>query len=179
MLLVYPAVRVARPGVCPPGRARSPQGGVGIVKGRHTTGISERGITVTERKPAGVSFESWVDKQIRESEQRGDFSQLPGFGKPLEGLDRPYDEAWWIKAKMEREGMSVLPPALALRKEAEETLAAVPGTPTEARVRRMLDEVNEKIAEAVRRPPPGPLLNLEPFDVEAVVEEWRTARRSS
>lgn len=69
--------------------------------------------------------------------------------------------------------------ALALRKEAEETLAAVPGTPTEARVRRMLDEVNEKIAEAVRRPPPGPLLNLEPFDVEAVVEEWRTARRSS
>lgn len=134
---------------------------------------------MTERKPAGVSFETWVDKQIREAEQRGDISQLPGFGKPLEGLDRPYDEAWWIKAKMRREGMSVLPPSLALRKEVEETLAAVPGTRVEAEVRRMLEEVNEKIAAAVRRPPPGPLLNLKPLDVEAVVEEWRTARRSS
>ncbi|MEU1471857.1 DUF1992 domain-containing protein [Streptomyces sp. NPDC005761] len=131
---------------------------------------------MTERKPPDVSFESWVDKQIRESEQRGDVSQLPGFGKPLEGLDRPYDEAWWIKAKMQREGMSVLPPSLALRKEAEDTLAAVPRTRTEAEVRRMLDAVNEKIAAAVRRPLPGPLLNLRPFDVEAVVEEWRTAR---
>ncbi|MFD8690116.1 DUF1992 domain-containing protein [Streptomyces sp. NPDC059651] len=134
---------------------------------------------MTERKPAGVSFESWVDKQIRESEQRGDFAELPGFGKPLEGLDRPYDEAWWIKAKMQREGMSVLPPSLALRKEAEDTLAAVPGTRTEAEVRRMLTGMNEKIAEAVRRPPQGPLLNLKPFDVEALVEEWRTARRSA
>ncbi|MET7646990.1 DUF1992 domain-containing protein [Streptomyces sp. NPDC005426] len=134
---------------------------------------------MTERKPAGVSFESWVDKQIRESEQRGDFSRLPGFGKPLEGLDRPYDEAWWIKAKMQREGLSVLPPSLALRKEAEEALAAVPGARTEGEVRRMLTEVNEKIAEAVRRPPAGPLLKLKPFDVEALVEEWRTARRST
>lgn len=134
---------------------------------------------MTDRKPPGVSFETWVDRQIRESEQRGDISQLPGFGKPLEGLDRPYDEAWWIKAKMRREGMSVLPPSLALRKEAEETLAAVPRTRVESEVRRMLNEVNEKIAAAVRRPPPGPLLNLEPFDVEAVVEEWRAARPSS
>lgn len=110
---------------------------------------------MTERKPAGVSFETWVDKQIRESEQRGDFSELPGFGKPLEGLDRPYDEAWWIKAKMQREGMSVLPPSLALRKEAEDALAAVPGMRTEAEVRRTLTEVNEKIAEALRRPRRG------------------------
>ena len=80
---------------------------------------------MTERKPAGVSFESWVDKQIREAEQRGDFSQLPGFGKPLPGIDRPYDETWWIKAKMQREGVSMLPPALALRKEAVDTGAAV------------------------------------------------------
>ncbi|WNI26456.1 DUF1992 domain-containing protein [Streptomyces sp. ITFR-16] len=134
---------------------------------------------MTERKPAGVSFESWVDKQIRESEQRGDFSRLPGFGKPLDGLDRPYDETWWIKAKMQREGVSVLPPALALRKEAEDVLAALPGIRTEAEVRRLLTEVNEKIAEAVRRPPPGPLLNLGPFDVEARVREWREARSSS
>lgn len=134
---------------------------------------------MTERKPAGVSFESWVDQQIRESEQRGDFSRLPGFGKPLDGLDRPYDETWWIKAKMRREGVSVLPPALALRKEAEDVLAALPEVRTEAEVRRLLTEVNEKIAEAVRRPPPGPLLSIRPFDVEALVRDWHEARSSS
>ncbi|MFE7793615.1 DUF1992 domain-containing protein [Streptomyces sp. NPDC057460] len=134
---------------------------------------------MTERKPAGVSFESWVDKQIREAEQRGDFSQLPGFGKPLPGIDRPYDETWWIKAKMQREGVSMLPPALALRKEAEDTRAAVSEARSEAEVRRMLTAVNEKIEAAIRRPPPGPLLNMGPFDIDAVVEEWRTERGSA
>ncbi|MFE7704899.1 DUF1992 domain-containing protein [Streptomyces sp. NPDC057486] len=133
---------------------------------------------MTERKPPGVSFESWVDKQIRDSEERGDFSQLPGFGKPLPDIDRPYDEAWWIKAKMQREGVSVLPPALALRKEAEDVREAVSGARSEAEVRRMLTEVNEKIEAAIRRPPPGPLLNLRPFNVDAVVGEWRAGRGS-
>ncbi|MGW2062795.1 DnaJ family domain-containing protein [Streptomyces sp. NPDC001937] len=134
---------------------------------------------MTERKPAGVSFESWVDKQIREAEQRGDFSQLPGFGKPLPGIDRPYDETWWIKAKMQREGVSMLPPALALRKEAEDTHAAVSEARSEAEVRRMLTAVNEKIEAAIRRPPPGPLLNIRPFDIDAVVDEWRAERGSA
>ncbi|MGW3746440.1 DnaJ family domain-containing protein [Streptomyces sp. NPDC005146] len=133
---------------------------------------------MTERKPAGVSFESWVDKQIREAEQRGDFSQLPGFGKPLPGIDRPYDETWWIKAKMQREGVSMLPPALALRKEAEDTRSAVSEARSETEVRRMLAAVNEKIEAAIRRPPPGPLLNMRPFDIDAVVEEWRAERGS-
>jgi hypothetical protein len=131
---------------------------------------------VTERKPAGVSFESWVDKQIREAEQRGDFSALPGFGKPIPGLERPYDETWWIKSKMQREGLSVLPPALALRKEAEDARDAVSHARSEAEVRRILSEVNEKIRKAVLMPPEGPPLNLKPFDIDAVVREWRSER---
>ncbi|MFF4665405.1 DUF1992 domain-containing protein [Streptomyces sp. NPDC001282] len=134
---------------------------------------------MTERKPPGVSFESWVDKQIRESEQRDDISRLPGFGRPIDGLAAPYDEDWWIKRKLRREGVSVLPPALALRKEAEDVREAVSRARTEAEVRRLLREVDEKIRAAVRRPPPGPLLNLEPFDIEAMVEEWRAAHRPS
>lgn len=161
----------------PPPEAHRPLR-LGIVKGPNHE-YSERGVTVTERKPAGISFETWVDKQIREAEQRGDVSQLPGFGKPLDGLDRPYDETWWIKAKMQREGVSVLPPTLALRKEAEDARAALPAVRTEAEVRRMLTEVNKKITEAIRRPPPGPLLNLEPFDVDALAGEWRAGRDPS
>ncbi|MFB6556762.1 DUF1992 domain-containing protein, partial [Streptomyces sp. NPDC056405] len=67
---------------------------------------------MTERKPPGVSYESWVEKQIRESTERGGFEDLPGFGKPLRNLDRPYDEMWWIKEKMDREQVSFLPASL-------------------------------------------------------------------
>ncbi|MEU5716377.1 DUF1992 domain-containing protein [Streptomyces sp. NPDC020403] len=133
---------------------------------------------MTERKPAGVSFESWVDRQIHEAEQRGDFSALPGFGRPIPGLERPYDEAWWIKAKMQREGLSVLPPSLTLRKEAEDAREAASRARSEAEVRRMLTEVNEKIRRALLMPPEGPPLNLVPFDVDAAAAEWQARRHT-
>ena len=37
-----------------------------------------------------MSFhESWVEKQIREAQERGEFDNLPGAGKPLSGARRP------------------------------------------------------------------------------------------
>ncbi|TQK52606.1 uncharacterized protein DUF1992 [Streptomyces sp. SLBN-118] len=131
---------------------------------------------MTERKPPGVSFESWVDKQIRDASERGDFKDLPGFGKPLPDDTAPYDELWWVKGKMHREGVSVLPPTLALRKEAEDAREAAGRAATESRVRHILTEINEKIEAAIRRPPAGPPPGLAPFDVEAVVHEWRAGR---
>ncbi|MFE7750544.1 DUF1992 domain-containing protein [Streptomyces sp. NPDC057428] len=134
---------------------------------------------MTERKPAGVSFETWVDRQVREAEQRGDFADLPGLGKPIPGLERPYDAEWWIKAKMQREGLSVLPPSLALRKAAEDARHEALRARSEAEVRRILEEMNERIRAALARPPEGPPLNLKPFDVDATVEEWRARRQRS
>ncbi|MBX9423609.1 MULTISPECIES: DUF1992 domain-containing protein [Streptomyces] len=131
---------------------------------------------MTERKPPGVSFESFVDKQIREASERGEFRSLPGFGKPLPDDSAPYDELWWIKGKMHSEGASVLPPSLALRKEAEDAEAAVAAAVSESQVRRILGEINTKIAEALLRPPAGPPLNLKPFDVEATVARWKAER---
>ncbi|MFJ5706469.1 MULTISPECIES: DUF1992 domain-containing protein [unclassified Streptomyces] len=131
---------------------------------------------MTERKPPGVSFESFVDKQIREATERGEFRELPGFGKPLQDDAAPYDELWWVKRKLHREGVAVLPPALQLRKDAEDAAAAVAEARSESQVRRILGEINTKIAEALRRPPAGPPLNLTPFDVEAELARWRAAR---
>ncbi|MBE4737976.1 MULTISPECIES: DUF1992 domain-containing protein [Streptomyces] len=128
---------------------------------------------MTERKPPGVSFESFVDKQIRDAEARGDFKALPGAGRPLEGDDTTYDELWWIKRKMAREGMSVLPPTLALRKEAEDALATAAEAPSERVVRKILTEINAKIRDMMFRPPPGPPLGLKPYDVEEAVRQWR------
>ena len=131
---------------------------------------------MTERKPPGVSFESFVDKQIRDASERGEFRSLPGFGKPLPDDSAPYDELWWVKQKMHREGMAVLPPALQLRKDAEDALEAVAAAVSESQVRRILGEINTKIAEALARPPAGPPLNLTLFDVEAELERWRAGR---
>lgn len=133
-------------------------------------------LRVTERKPPGISFETWADRQIREAEERGAFANLPGKGKPLPNLDKPYDDLWWVKEKMARENLSFLPPTLVLRKEAEDALAAVEKAPSERVVREILSEVNDKIREAIRRPPPGPPLHLTPFDIDEVVREWREHR---
>ncbi|WP_181768233.1 DUF1992 domain-containing protein [Streptomyces albidus (ex Kaewkla and Franco 2022)] len=131
---------------------------------------------MTERKPPGLPFESWVDKQIREAEERGAFADLPGAGKPLRDANAPYDETWWLKRKMHDEGLSHLPPTLALRKEAEDALAAARRARSEKEVRRIVTEINEKIRAAIRTPPAGPPLNLVPYDVEGVVAEWSEKR---
>lgn len=128
---------------------------------------------MTERKPAGVSFESWVEKQIREATERGEFDNLPGAGKPLRNAEGPYDEQWWIKEKMRRENVSALPPSLALRKEAEDALAAARQARSESEARRIVVEINERIRAALVRPLEGPPLNLVPFDPEQVAAEWR------
>ncbi|CAM5745564.1 hypothetical protein STAFG_1333 [Streptomyces afghaniensis 772] len=132
---------------------------------------------MTERKPPGVDFESWVDKQIRDAETRGEFERLPGAGKPLPAdVDATYDELWWVKRKMAREGLSVLPPTLALRKEAEDALLAAYAAPSEQAVRKIIGEINDKIRDMMFKPPPGPPLGKKPYDVEDVVRQWRERR---
>ncbi|MFI6246588.1 DUF1992 domain-containing protein [Streptomyces sp. NPDC051016] len=135
---------------------------------------------MTERKPPGVPFESWVDKQIHDAQRRGEFDQLPGAGEPLPAvLDTPYDEMWWVKRKLAREGLAFLPPTLALRKEAEDALAAAYAAPSERIVRKIITEVNVKIRDMMFKPPPGPPLGKKPYDVEEVVREWRERRTAA
>jgi hypothetical protein len=128
---------------------------------------------MTQRKRAGVRFESWIDRQVRSAQERGEFEDLPGTGRPLADLDRPHDEMWWVKRKLRRENLSYLPPSLALRKEAHDTVAGVNRARSEAEVRERIEAINDKIREAIRQGIRGPDLNLAPFDVERIVREWR------
>ncbi|PSK90189.1 uncharacterized protein DUF1992 [Murinocardiopsis flavida] len=134
---------------------------------------------MTERKPPGVEFETWVDKQIREATERGEFDGLSGAGKPIPDIDRPRDDMWWVKKKLREENVSLLPPTLALRKEAEEAHAEAMGARTEAAVRRIVTEINAKITAMNARPPAGPPLNRMPFDPERVVTQWREHREGT
>jgi hypothetical protein len=133
---------------------------------------------MTERKPAGIGFGTWVERQIREATERGEFDNLPGAGKPIADLDKPHDELWWVKQKLRREHLSYLPPTIALRKEAEEALLAASRAASEAQVRRIVADINRKILDGNRRAASGPPLNLMPFDAERIVRAWRERQAS-
>jgi Domain of unknown function (DUF1992) len=123
-------------------------------------------------------YESLIDQQIRKAEERGDFADLPGKGKPLPGLDGPDDENWWIRSWIRREGVpseALLPTPLQLRKEAERIPEAVRDLPTEEAVRAAVSELNRRIAEWLRAPE-GPAVPVRPVDADAVVQGWRAAR---
>jgi Domain of unknown function (DUF1992) len=132
---------------------------------------------MTERKPPGVGFGTWVERQIREATDRGEFDNLPGAGKPIADLDKPHDELWWVKQKLRREDFAYLPPTMALRKEAEDALEAASRAASEAEARRIVADINRKITEGNRKAASGPPLNLTPFDVERVVGAWRERMR--
>jgi len=69
--------------------------------------------------------QTWVDLQVRQAMERGDFDNLPGAGKPIEGLGEHHDPDWWLKKLVERERITVLPPSIALRKEDADLDAAL------------------------------------------------------
>ncbi|MGO9819516.1 MAG: DUF1992 domain-containing protein [Solirubrobacteraceae bacterium] len=127
---------------------------------------------MTRRKPPGTRWESWIDRQIRDAQERGEFEDLPGAGEPIPDLDKPHDENWWVKDKLRREGLTYMPPSVALRKEASDALTAALRASTEAEVRKIITDVNAKISEANRTGIRGPALMLVPYDVERVVHNW-------
>ena len=131
---------------------------------------------MSERKPFGVTWETWIDRQVRQGIERGDFDGLPGHGQPIADVDRPHDELWWVKQKLAREGVSFLPPTLAVRKELDDALVEVAASSSEAEVRRIVEAINAKIRTVNSQATSGPPSNMMPLDVERVVREWAAGR---
>jgi DnaJ homologue, subfamily C, member 28, conserved domain len=126
------------------------------------------------------SYESWLDAQIRQAQERGDFDDLPGSGKPLPDRGETYDEDWWIKQWVRREEITgVVPTSLKVKKEAEELMTTLAAQSSEAAVRRIVAELNQRIDRVRRGHVDGPPVILEQFDVDAVVEAWRRGRDES
>ena len=128
---------------------------------------------MTERKPIGVSWESWVERKIREGMERGEFDDLPGAGKPLPNTDQPHDEMWWLKEKLRREDVSILPPALAVRRELDDALDRIAKADNESAVRQIVAVINERIVQVNSRTTSGPPSNVMPLDVDRVLLQWR------
>lgn len=121
-------------------------------------------------------YESWVDKQIREATERGEFDNLPGSGKPLPDRNELYDEDWWLKQWIAREGVkgdTALPTTLRLRREIEDIQKAAARKATEADVRNLVADLNNRIVQAIRGHVDGPPVPLRKVDADAVVRAWR------
>jgi hypothetical protein len=123
-------------------------------------------------------YETSIDRQLREAQERGDFDNLPGTGKPLADAGREYDEDWWVNDWLRREGAtsSVLPRTLQLRREAEDLANLADRRTSEAAVRELVAALNEQIRKARAGLMDGPPVLLPPFDVEDVVRGWRERR---
>jgi hypothetical protein len=129
------------------------------------------------------SWESPVERAIREAQERGEFDNLPGSGKPLRNLGSPDvdDPDWWVKGLVEREQLDLtaaMPPALALRKEAATFPESLLDLRTEEGVRAVLEDFNHRVKVDRLRPAVGnlPPLLARTVDVEDLVARWRDLR---
>ena len=135
-------------------------------------------------QPERPRWESPVEKAIREAQERGEFDDLPGAGKPLADIGDPDDPMWWLRRYVEREQLDLtgaLPPALQLRKEAASYPDSLTDLRSEEAVRRVLEDFNDRVRrERLRPPDPGmPQLLAPTVDVDAMVERWTELRASS
>jgi hypothetical protein len=126
-------------------------------------------------------YESPVERQIREAQERGEFDNLPGAGKPLTNLGSADDPDWWVRSLIKREGLDMtgaLPPALALRKEAAGFPESLLELRTEKAVREVLDDYNHRVRMDRLRPAEGklPPLLARTVDVDQLVAQWRELR---
>jgi len=133
-------------------------------------------MATNERKPPGVSVGSWTEAQISAAMQDGAFDNLPGAGKPLPNSGQGYDPDRWVKRLLEREGASVTPPSLELRRKVERELSAINAIADEATVRSRIAALNAEIGRFNATVVEGPPTNLATLDIDLVVTRWRQAR---
>lgn len=129
------------------------------------------------RKPDGVSWERWIERQITEAIDRGDFDGLPGAGRPIRDIDARRDEMAWIREKLRREKVAPPPPpAIQIRIDVDAALASLGSLTTEAEVRSLVEHLNDRIRTVNRTTVIGPPTTLGPMPVEEVLERWRRLR---
>ena len=119
---------------------------------------------------------TWVDQQVQQAIARGEFDDLPGAGKPIEGLGVEHDPDWWLKKLVEREHLVVLPPSIQLRKDDAELDGLLDQQITEQAARELVEDFNDRVIRARYQLPSGPPLITMPRDVEDTLAAWRERR---
>lgn len=143
-----------------------------------TEALEER---ARERRAAAERIKhqhNWVDLQVRQAMERGEFDGLPGLGKPLEGLGETHDPDWWVRRLVEREQLSVLPPALQVRRDDAGLDDLLDRHTAESEVRREVEEFNARVRDATWQPLGGPPMVTRERDVETEVARWQERQQA-
>lgn len=121
-------------------------------------------------------FENWIDRQIREAIERGEFDV--GHGKPLPDLGRPEDADWWARRKLADEDLTgALPGPLAVRREKQDIQQTLAEVREERTARAIIEDLNERIMQSNITRWQGPPIITGRLDVEQTLAEWRRRRR--
>lgn len=128
------------------------------------------------RKAPGQTWESFADSLVSKAQREGAFDNLPGVGKPIPGLDEPFDPMWWAKQKLKRENIAVAPVGLDARRKIEQAIERIWDQPTESAALAAIRAVNADIRHANARHVAGPASTLAPLNEEATLERWRKRR---
>ncbi len=124
--------------------------------------------------------ESWIDRQIREAQERGAFDNLKGAGKPLKSINGRDDPDWWVRGLMEREDIShaeLLPAGIRIRREIEDLPETLAAARSERHVRAIVDDLNVRIRDARKPRPTDAPAFIRTLDVDEAVAQWRVARQ--
>ncbi len=132
-------------------------------------------MTAEKKKP--LAWLLLAEERIRSAQAAGQFDKLPGLGQPIPGIDDPHDENWWIKEKLKREQLAVLPPALELRLDVERTLARIAVLKGELEVRQEVAALNERIRKQSFAACTGPSIDVMLLEIDEVVAQWRAGQQ--
>lgn len=122
---------------------------------------------------------AYIETVIEQAIRAGEFDDLPGAGRPLEGLGDRHDPDWWIRRKIESEKLDILgPPALTLRTESRELEGRLDALARESEVRETLEDFNRRVVDARRQLLGGPPVVTPTRDIDAEVAGWRGRRET-
>lgn len=138
------------------------------------------------QRPSGTSWNTETERAaaietaIQQAIRQGAFDDLPGAGKPLDGLGHHHDPDWWIRRKILTEKLDGLgPAALTLRVEDERMESTLDALRRESDVREHLEDFNNRVTQARRQLLGGPPVVTNLRDVERDVAAWRSRRDSA
>ena len=134
---------------------------------------------MTPRKPPGMSFQTWVDSQIRTAQEAGAFDDLEGAGRPLPQRYGEQSSYQWALEWARRENVDpigMLPPGLALRREKQDLPRVLARLSSESAVRSVVEDLNARVEAYWRAPADGPQVPVGQVDVEEAVARWRADR---
>lgn len=126
---------------------------------------------MTERKPMGIAWTSWIDRQVSDARERGEFDNLSGRGEPLARDQRSYDPDWWIKDKLRREDLEITPDTIVARRKVERWLVKYLNISHVDMVIHQAKQLNTEII-AANKTHLGPMSPQPLLDIDTLVNEY-------